>query len=139
MSRLIRLERDFSNLKVNLIDFQLTGSAAATAANYPPNFIGMPFPCQVILVSVRFGTASSSGTLDIKKAASGTATSSGTSILTSTISLAGTANTNVSGVVDPNNGILNTGDWIGLFTGGTLTSLADIGVTIIIDPLRPNP
>jgi hypothetical protein len=59
--------------------------------------------------------------------------------LTSTISLAGTANTNVSGVVDPNNGILNTGDWIGLFTGGTLTSLADIGVTIIIDPLRPNP
>lgn len=112
--------------------YALAGSAAATAANHPANLFTAPFPCRIESVAVKFGTASTSGTLQINKAASGTATSSGTACLSSTISLSGTANTNVSGAVDATAGVLNTGDTIGAIAAGTLTNLADLGVTITI-------
>lgn len=139
MSRLIRLERDFVAFKGKPIEWQAVGSAAATAGNYPVIWFTSPWPAQITSVVVVFGTASASGTLQLKKASSGTSPSSGTNILTSTISLAGTANTPVSGVVDSVAGILSQGDSVGIFPGGTLTSLADFNITLLLDPLRPNP
>src|SRR5690348_16660661 len=50
-------------------------------------------------VQVRFGTASTSGTLQVEKTPSGTAVGSGTNLLTGTVSLSGTANTTLNGAL----------------------------------------
>lgn len=85
-------------------------------------------------VSAVFGTASSSGTLMVEKTPSGTAVGSGTNLLQSTISLAGTANTSLNGtmVTNPNTLQLNPGDRISLVLGGTLTSLANCAVSLFL-------
>lgn len=109
----------------------LSGADAATAGNYGAFFIA-PFGVEVVGVRVRFGVASSSGTLMVKKAPSGTATDSGTDVLSGTMSLAGTANTNVNGSLHGTqaNRQLAAGDALGLVDGGTLTGLSQLVVTI---------
>jgi len=136
MSKFVKLDSDFSNFVVLPIQYFLAGSAPATAANHPINLFVAPYPCQVVSVVLRFGTTSTSGTFDLRKAPSGTATASGTSVLSATISMAGTASVNASGTMSPTASVLNTGDCLGVVTGGTLTNLADLGVTIVIKPLR---
>jgi len=91
-----------------------------------------PYPLQVSGVSVTFGTASSSGTADLVKMTGTTAVGSGTTTLTGTMSLAGTANTPVNGTLVSTLATLQLakGDRLGLKLGGTLTSLANCNVTV---------
>lgn len=92
-----------------------------------------PYKVRVLAVTARFGTASSSGTLKIEDTPSGTAVGSGTALMSSTISLAGTANTNVSAsgklIANP---VVPAGDAISIILGGTLTSLANCVVSITL-------
>lgn len=83
-------------------------------------------------VSVVFGTASSSGTLNVETRASGTAAGAGQAVLGSTLSLSGTANTIVAAA--PSVGaVLSTvsaGQIVGIVLAGTMTGLAN-GVVAI--------
>jgi hypothetical protein len=93
-----------------------------------------PFNCKLVAVRARHKTASTSGTMDVVKAASGTAVASGTTLLTATMSNAGTADTNVDGSVLATIGgsrILK-GTAIGLKFAGTLTNLVNLDITIIL-------
>lgn len=93
-----------------------------------------PFNCKLVAVQARHKTASTSGTMDVVKAASGTAVSAGTTLLTATMSNAGTADTNVNGSVLATIGgsrILK-GTAIGLKFAGTLTNLVNLDITIIL-------
>lgn len=81
-------------------------------------------------VATSFGTASSSGTLQVEYAPSGTATGSGTNQLTGTVSLAGTANTPVFGTVISAPTVATSGGRFNIILGGTLTSLANCAVTL---------
>lgn len=78
------------------------------------------------------GTASSSGTLNIEKLTGTTAAGSGTAMLTGTISLAGTANTVLSGTLTATTATLTlaAGDRIGGVLAGTLTNLAGCVVVL---------
>lgn len=88
------------------------------------------------LVSVQevHTTASSSGTLQIEKLTTTTAPGSGTVMLTGTISLAGTANTVLSGTLVTNNATLRlaSGNRLGIVIAGTMTSLAGSVIQITL-------
>lgn len=111
----------------------LQGATPATAANYDV-FWTAPYGVTVTGIVIRFGTASASGTVDVRKAASGTAFASGTSLLSAPASTAGTINTNLTATLTGTaaNLNLNAGDSLGLVSGGTLTSLANLSITILM-------
>jgi len=85
-----------------------------------------------------FGTASTSGTLQVEKAHGTQAIGSGTALLQGTISLAGTANTPVDSsgsaapVTNPNTLTLAAGDRLNILLAGTLTSLANCSVVLVL-------
>lgn len=81
-------------------------------------------------VAVDFGTASTSGTLQVEYAPSGTAVGSGTNQLSATVSLAGTANTPVFGTLASPLNTATQGGRFNIILGGTLTSLANCNVTL---------
>ena len=87
-------------------------------------------------VSVRFGTGSTSGTLQVEKTPSGTAAGSGTNLLTGTVALSGTTNTNASGTLSfapgINSNLLAAGDSLSLVFAGTMTSLANCAITLYV-------
>lgn len=87
---------------------------------------------QVSAVSVVFGTASSSGTLQVEVATGTQAIASGTNQLTGTISLAGTANTVVSGTLIASPTTISAGARVNLIFGGTVTSLANAAVNVVV-------
>jgi|GEM_PF-6690387 len=136
-----------TNVKVQVVEyFSVFLPAAANAVNQPI-FIAPPSASaasgalplgqySLVSVSVRFGTASTSGTLQIERTPSGTAVGSGTNLLSGTVSLAGTANTVVNGFPSSSlsaaNRILAAGDSLSLIFGGTLTNLANCTVTIAV-------
>lgn len=108
----------------------LPGTLPATAANYGIFFTARA-PCVVESVAARHETASSSGTVTVARVTSGTAKGSGTALLTTAISTAGTANivrygTLAGAASTP----LNAGDSLALVNGGTLTSSAGLTVTV---------
>lgn len=109
----------------------LQGAAPVTAANYGV-FYRAPYGVEVVAVTARFSTASSSGTVDVKKAPSATAIGSGTTVLASVLSTAGAADTDVVGTLSATaaNRKLAKGDVLGLVNGGTLTSLANLVISI---------
>lgn len=127
-----------------VITVSLPGLAATSAnavlwtAPPAPNANGVLAFGQYALagVSVRYGTASSAGTLMIEKTPSGTAVGSGTNLLSAAINIAQTANTPYTGTLSFNPGLnvnlLNGGDSLSLLLGGTLTSLAAGTVTLLI-------
>lgn len=86
----------------------------------------------VAAVTVSFGTASSSGTLQVEVAGAGVAQGSGTNQLTGTVSLAGTANTPANGVVIGSPTVITAGSRVNIILGGTLTSLANAAVTVVL-------
>lgn len=92
----------------------------------------------VQLVAVRevHAVASISGTLQIEKLTSTTAPGGGTTLLTGTVSLSGTANTVATGTLTGTVPSLQlaVGDRIGIVLAGTLTSL--VGSLIEIDLKR---
>lgn len=99
-----------------------------------------PYDLKIVSVQARHRTASTSGTMDVVKAASGTALSAGTTLLTATMSNAGTADTNVSGsLVTTINGLnVSKGSAIGLVFAGTLTNLVDLDITILVRQIKKN-
>jgi hypothetical protein len=84
-----------------------------------------------------FSTASSSGTATATKDTGTAVPGAGTAILTGTVSLAGTANTVVSGTLVATAATLQlaAGDRLALTLGGTLTSLAGCVVQIGLTPI----
>jgi hypothetical protein len=87
---------------------------------------------QVSGVSVVFGTASSSGTLQVEVATGTQAIASGTNQLTGTVSLAGTANTVVSGTLIASPTTITAGSRVNLIFAGTVTSLANAAINVVI-------
>ena len=88
----------------------------------------------VLGVNVYFDTASTSGVVDIQKVASGTANSGGTSILSSTISTASGAQTNIMGTLATNVSTLTlaAGNRLIVKHSGTQTNLVDLNVSIYV-------
>lgn len=108
------------------------GPIAAAAA------VSQAFPVRLGLaklkgVSAVFTTTSTSGTLDIEKLTGTTAPGSGTTQLTGTISLSGTANTIVSGTVIASPASFALGDRVGLKFAGTVTGLVGCYVTLTFE------
>lgn len=97
-----------------------------------------PYDLKVVSIRARHRVASTSGTMDLVKAASGTALSAGTSLLSATMSNAGAADTNVAGSLKT--GIAETtvpkDSALGLVFAGTLTNLLDLDVTLIVRQLK---
>lgn len=89
---------------------------------------------QVTGVNIVFGVASSSGTFAIEKLTGTTAPGSGTTMLTGTLSTAGTANTVAAGTLTGTVGTLQlaAGNRIGIVFTGTETSLVGLQVTITV-------
>lgn len=90
---------------------------------------------KVASVACVFGTASSSGTLQVEVATGTQAIASGTNQLTSTISLSGTANTVVNGTLIASPTTITAGARVNLIFGGTVTSLANMAVTVALQRL----
>ena len=116
------------------IHVHLASTTAATAANYSV-FFTAPHALIIYRVIARWDVASSSGTLQLKRVPSGTAPASGSDILKTTINTAGTANTNVERKkFDFSQTLIEQGDSISLVSGGTLTNLDNLVVTIYAVP-----
>jgi hypothetical protein len=136
-----------ANYKLQLVEyFSVFLPAAANAVNQPI-FVTPPSASaatgalplgqySLVSVSVRFSTASTSGTLQIERTPSATAVGSGTNLLSGTVSLAGTANTVVNGFPSASlafaSQVLTPGDSLSLIFAGTLTNLANAIVTVAV-------
>jgi hypothetical protein len=90
---------------------------------------------KIAAVSVSFGTASTSGTLQVEVATGTQAIAAGTNNLTGTISLSGTANTTVNGTVIGSPTTIAAGNRINLIFGGTVTNLANATITVVLQRL----
>jgi len=87
---------------------------------------------QVAGVSAVFGTASTSGTLQVEVATGTQAIASGTNQLTGTMSLSGTANTTVNGTVIASPTTITAGSRINLIFAGTVTNLANASIIVVL-------
>lgn len=91
---------------------------------------------KIVEVNVVFGTASSSGTLQVEHLTGTQASGGGTAILSSTISLSATANTVYQGTISSSltaaQATFSPGDRIGIVLGGTLTSLANCYIQVVV-------
>lgn len=85
-------------------------------------------------VKAKFVTASDSGTVDIKICDDAEAISAGTSVLSSTMSIAGTANNNVTGSLSATQADrkIKKGQSIAIDFGGTVTNIAGLVVTLVL-------
>lgn len=116
------------------ITYSINGATAQTATNYGIIYVAR-HPIEIMRVTETHKVAGSDAgavTLDVKKASSGVAIASGTSLLSSTFSLKSTANTPVTkeGFNLSVNRLLKENDRIELVVSGTLTSLSDVNITI---------
>ena len=113
---------------------RLSGTNAATAGNYGVFFVASR-PYEVMEIRAVWSTASTSGTLQVERLTGTTAEGAGDSVLTSTINIAGTANTVVERKTTAlQNRSLSTGDRLALVDGGTLTNQANLVVTVLLKP-----
>lgn len=114
----------------------LAGAAPATSANYGKFFIA-DRPYKVKKIQAIWGTASSSGTLQVERLQGTEAKDAGDDLLASAISTAGTADTVNTGTLTSTTSLLTlaTGDRLGLVDGGTLTNGAALAVTVTLTPL----
>lgn len=127
-------------------------SAAAPAAGSQVLFIVPQAPSQatgatplgayqLLGVSATFTVTSTSGTLQVTHDTGVSAPGSGTAMLSSAVSLSGTANTVVSGIpattLTGAQRILSPGDRLSITFGGTLTGLANISVSVYLAKASP--
>jgi len=125
-----------SNPKARVQSFTVSTTLPYTnaqSANYYNDIYWIaPAKCVVDSVEARWGTASTSGTVTVHKVPSGTAAGSGTALLSSTISTAGTAAIKTAGTLSTTKSTLElaAGDGLQLVDSGTLTSLVDLNVTV---------
>lgn len=89
---------------------------------------------KLVAVSAVFGTASTSGTLNVEVATGTQAIASGTNQMSSTISLSGTANTVVNGTITTQTTI-SAGARLNLIFGGTVTNLANASVVLSLQKI----
>lgn len=90
---------------------------------------------KIVGASAIFGTASTSGTLQVEVATGTQAIAAGVNQLTGTISLAGTANTTVNGTVIASPTTITAGSRINLIFAGTVTNLANAAITVTLQRL----
>lgn len=90
---------------------------------------------KVRAASVVFGTASTSGTLQVEVATGTQAIAAGTNQLTGTMSLSGTANTTVNGTVIASPTTISAGARVNLIFAGTVTNLANTTVNVLLQRL----
>lgn len=111
------------------VQVTLTASSASQTAFVADNISG-----SFVLsgVSAVFGTASSSGTLQVEVATGTQAVASGTNQLTGTISLAGTPVTTVNGTIIASPTTITAGSRINLIIAGTMTNLVNCVVTLAL-------
>ena len=116
---------------------RLNGTAAADATQYAFLYTASR-PVELIKIELRYSVASSSGTYQVERITGTTALGSGTSVLTSTISLSQTANTTyrytVVNFVRGTN-TLREGESFASVVGGTLTGLSNLSQTFYFKPL----
>ncbi len=108
---------------------QLTASSASQTIYVNDNISGT---FVVSGVTASFGTASTSGTLQVEVATGTQAIASGTNQLTGTVSLAGTANTPVNGTVIAAPTTIAAGSRVNLIIAGTMTNLVAGIVTVTL-------
>lgn len=118
---------------------ELQGTVPQTATNYG-NIFTADRPYRIISVSEVHRTAGSDAgavTLQVEKLLSGTAKGAGLTVLSSALSLKTTADTPQFGTLTSTKTtlILRKNDRLGLLTSGTLTALADVQVTIMLQPI----
>lgn len=87
---------------------------------------------KLLSVAAVFGTASTSGTLQVEVATGTQAVASGTNQLTGTVSLAGTAATTVYGTLIASPTAIAQGSRINLIFAGTVTNLANAQITLML-------
>lgn len=99
-----------------------------------------PFDLKVLSIRARHKTASTSGTLDLVKAASAVALSAGTTLLTTPMLNSGAADTTVEGSLLTTIGGRDVpkGSALGFVFAGTLTNLINLDVTVTIRQTRKN-
>jgi hypothetical protein len=125
--------KDGQTIVTNLVD-----TLPQTAANYGAFFTAI-YPCEVMAVSERHGTAAgAAATLQVEKLVSGTIKGSGTNILTAAFDLQSTINTPV--IKTATAFVLNTfqlkiGDSLALKSSGTIAAVKDLQVTVVIKRL----
>ena len=116
----------------------LQGAVPVTAANYGTIFINKSDKEYIVReVQVVWGTASTSGTLQVERLQGTEAKDAGDDLLTTAIDMSGTANTVNTGSITATkeNLTLSKGDRLGIVNGGDLTSQADLTITVYIQEL----
>jgi hypothetical protein len=118
------------------VSTRVADTDAATAAKYGTFFIA-PFPCVLVAAYERHGALGTNGgavTLDVEKLATGTAKGAGVSMLASTFNLKATVDTYqyLTPSLTLANRQLLTGQAVALKSGGTLTAVNDVVVTLVL-------
>ena len=126
--------RSWNDILTYDINISIPNGDAADASLYPVFYVAT-FPCHVIEVKARHEQNSTSGTLDIERLTSGTAKGSGTSVLSGVFLTSANATitqsrtTSLAGFTATT---LSPGDALALKAGGTLTSLSNIAVGVLM-------
>jgi hypothetical protein len=89
---------------------------------------------KIAAITAVFGTTSSSGTLNVEVATGTQAIASGTNQMSAAMSLSGTANTVVNGVITTQTTV-SAGARINLIFAGTVTGLANAAITVVLQRL----
>jgi hypothetical protein len=90
---------------------------------------------KIVSASAVFGTASTSGTLQVEVATGTQAIGAGTNQLTGTMSLSGSANTTVNGTIIGSPTTISAGARINLIFAGTVTNLLNCVITVALQRL----
>jgi len=128
---------EIENKDMTVVSVSVPGTDAATATNYGKFFIARR-PYEVMEVAEVHGAAGTGGaaTLDLERLQGTEALGSGDGICVAEFDLEGTADTVVTKKgVDLQNRTLEIGDRLALKDTGTLTSVADVCVTVLLKPL----
>lgn len=112
----------------------IRGTDAQASANFTTPFFIADRPYEALIVTERHEVAATDGSVDVRKAPSGTAPSSGTSILNSAMNLTTIANTNQTATLSGtlSNRRLDKGDSLVLVATGLLTSLQGETVSVLL-------
>jgi len=114
----------------------LAGATPITAANFGTIFVA-PYKCVVLRVDVVWGTASTSGTLQVERLQGTEAKDAGNDLLAATVDMSAVADTVTTPALTTTTGDLelSQGDRLGLVNGGNLTSGANVVVTVELAPI----
>jgi limonene-1,2-epoxide hydrolase len=116
------------------IQLQQGGQAVAQFGTNPTVFVNDTLSGTYVIggVVAVFGTASTSGTMQIEVATGTQAAGAGTNQLTGVVSLSGATNTAVSGVVIASPTQIVTGARVNIIFSGTTTGLANCCISVIL-------